>query len=409
MVGKHAVASKVLTLISIQHAPELRPQTSEELENAPAAGKKATKKGKAGSTPFQKLERIITASRQLPTIQLFDAVWHTTFQWLSRTSKRTLEYLQKQYIKPIKLSSMSKRFRCKEALREDVLWFGGFWSGIVGTYPGSASGTQTIESFHSAWQRKLQRDRVSPVQLFDRMQQQFDEWADKFRWDDIKEFATWPTQPAQALINGQSLRTAGRSPAIDFWQHREKNLKGLRNFSKVYRRTSGTDSDGQTGMTTFWVMHTRKTGGSPAAQSEVCPTMAKQLVDMLVHEGKTLEKDMQTSKIIIPEKNTNSINEVALARYFLDMAVVMRGDLPNSAWPRSSKQLDMPAEALLCTCLPFLLHAECEHVLYVKALEDMDGFSLKHVRAIRPRGRKRKSVAEDGVQGPEMPCQRALC
>ena len=139
--------------------PGKRPRKRNQSQKAPKAVKQRG--------PFEKLDKVITISRQLPTIQLVDAVWANTFDWLSHINKKAVTYLQKQYFKSVTVENLAKRYRCREAMRGDRLWFATFWSGIIGTYPGSASGTQTIESFHSAWQSKVQKSaRLSPVDIF---------------------------------------------------------------------------------------------------------------------------------------------------------------------------------------------------------------------------------------------------
>ena len=46
-------------------------------------------------------------------------------------------------------------------------------AGILGTYPASGSGSQTIESFHVAWQGKVQnRSKAEPLNVFAEMQGQ---------------------------------------------------------------------------------------------------------------------------------------------------------------------------------------------------------------------------------------------
>eukprot|EP00438_Fugacium_kawagutii_P008368 Skav228124 [mRNA] locus=scaffold1220:246254:247684:+ [translate_table: standard] len=353
---------------------------------AEAGGKKRAPKG-----PFEKLDKSISISRQLPTVQLLDGVWGATFEWLSRVNKAAVTYLQKQYFKSVSVEGLSKRFRCQHAMRGDSLWFATFWSGIVGTYPGSASGTQTIEGFHSSWQAKLEKNaRTSPLDLFSHMQELLDDWSVEFGWDEERSFQTWPPEPAQDLLNGQALRSVGRSPAIDFWTNREKKISGARNFCKTYRRTSGTDQDAAVGITTFWVMHARKLCGVPAAELPVKQEKAKILTELICSEGKNLDVLLHQCGVLQKEERGATVDVQKLEDLFLDLAVVMQGDLPNSAWPRTAADLDLGSNALFCTCLPFLLHAECEHVIFVKAMEGIDGMSLKEVRVVRKKGRKRK-------------------
>ena len=359
--------------------------------------KKPARKERQKSEAFEKLDKIITVTRQLPTIQLVDAVWDATFDWLNGVNKTAVSYLQKWYFKSITVDNMSKRFRCQKAIQGNTLWFGTFWSGIIGTYPGSASGTQTIESFHSSWQSKLKKGtRISPLEVFDHMQKIFeDDWSSQFDWDEEADFLTWPLEPAQELLNGQASRTVGRSPAVDFWYHREKKLNGCRNHFKIHRRTSGTDADGAQGITTFWVMYAKKKDGVAAAEATIQEAQAKSVTALIVSEGLPLQ-ELLCKCGVMTEDSKASVNESRLQELFLDLAIVMQGDLPNSAWPRKATELDFSVDSMLCTCLPFLLHAECEHVLFVKALENR-GINLKNVRVVQKKGRKRKFAPADSA------------
>ena len=47
-----------------------------------------------------------------------------------------------------------------------------------------------------------------------------EDWAEKLHWEESRVFQTWPQYPAQELLNGQALRTAGRSPAVDVYTER---------------------------------------------------------------------------------------------------------------------------------------------------------------------------------------------
>ena len=59
-------------------------------------------------------------------------------------------------------------------------------------------------------------------------------WATKFAWGEPKHFVTWPESPADVLLNGQTLRTEGRSPAVDFWCGRERWDSGAQNYVTMH-------------------------------------------------------------------------------------------------------------------------------------------------------------------------------
>ena len=182
-----------------------------------------------------KLER--TSERLAePTVQLFDAIWTRALPWLQSCSKQTAKYFQDAYLTKTTPAALQKQFRCSAASPgQTSLRFGGFWSGLVGTYPGSGSGS------HSQWQALVSgKVHESPLSIFESMQTIFQkERQDKFRWRTQMHFVAWPELPA----NSESLRSAGRSPAVDFWQARDQTkLCGSCNHYHMHRRTDDAAS-----------------------------------------------------------------------------------------------------------------------------------------------------------------------
>jgi len=84
----------------------------------------------------------------------------------------TAKYLQKEYIHRTQVASLQKAFNLEvddHGCR--CLWFAPFWAGTLGTVPGSASGSQSIEAFHSCWQRELATSsRTSCLRILETMQ-----------------------------------------------------------------------------------------------------------------------------------------------------------------------------------------------------------------------------------------------
>ena len=55
------------------------------------------------------------------------------------------------------------------------LWWADYLAGALGTHPGSATGTQTLEAFHSFWQRQIQDQiRANPTHILQVMQKLYD-------------------------------------------------------------------------------------------------------------------------------------------------------------------------------------------------------------------------------------------
>ena len=257
-------------------------------------GRKKTDKEAA----FDRLDASITASRTLPTVILFDAVWHAAFAWLQKVSKSAAEYLQTTYFKQLDRASLQRQFWC------DVpVWHG--------TNSGSGSGTQTLESFHSYWQEAVkQSTRADPRAIFGRMERLFrDDWSEKFAWSEARVFQTWPQCPAQELLNGQALRTAGRLPAVDFWNNREPKLCGFRNYYKIHRRTDSTttNASGQEGITTFWVMRCFKKKDLAPAQATITKEQAEMIAGLIAREGAALKAQLHKAGILTTSERPETL------------------------------------------------------------------------------------------------------
>ena len=199
-------------------------------------------------------------------------------------------------------------------------WFAGFWAGVTGTYPGSGSGTQPLEYFHACWQDAVRASvRSDPRAIFSRMERLYEEdWATKFAWQDARVFQTWPQHPAQELLNGQALRTAGRSPAVDFFNERAPKLCGNCNYFKLRWRTDAktTDASGQEGTTVFYVMRCSQINDLPPAKATITKETAQAIVGLIVKDGAPLKEHMLRLDILRSEfsefANVGYLHEQAL-------------------------------------------------------------------------------------------------
>ena len=120
----------------------------------------------------------------------------------------------------------------------------------------------------------------------------------KFAWEEEKAFVTWPTRSAEALFNSQSLRSAGRSPAVDFWQSRELRLCGNRNYREVYIRTGEPTGTGKDGISTFWVLQSRTHEKVAAAEAIVPKDVAEIVANLIASEGAQLATWLQKAGIV---------------------------------------------------------------------------------------------------------------
>ncbi|CAE7236065.1 RPL15 [Symbiodinium sp. CCMP2592] len=352
----------------------------------------------AETKPLQLLERVIQLSRFLPTVVLFDAVWQLTFSWLETVSKKAATYLKQTYFHKVPVSSLRKQMHVGQPVGKSAdasCWFAGFWAGVTGTYPGTGSGTQSLESFHAYWQAQVRsKVRTAPTDIFRAMEDLYKtDWCKKFMWEEARSFLTWPDRPALDLLNSTMLRTAGRSPAADFWDQRAKKLTGLRNHFKIWRRTD--KAKGQDGITTFWVMRCQRHQDQMPADASIDQSTAETFADLLTLDGTELQRLLTRCGVAEGDANKQRLNANALDKLLGVHCAVFRGHLADSLWPRVRRRLQTPLPSTLCTCIEFMQHAECEHIVFVKALEgDADAENLNEVPILRKRGRKPKRKAD---------------
>jgi hypothetical protein len=100
-------------------------------------------------------------------------VWECFFQELRANRQETVsEYLQKEYLKQVPTDTLGKMYQVRSSPNlPKKLWWADYWAGTLGTHPGSGTGTQTLEAFHSFWHRQI-RDQVraNPTQILQVMQ-----------------------------------------------------------------------------------------------------------------------------------------------------------------------------------------------------------------------------------------------
>ena len=104
------------------------------------------------------------------------------------------------------------------------VWFAPFWAGVLGTLPAIGSGSQTVEAFHTFWQKDVAvATRCRPTDVVNVMQSWFDDTClDHLQWDRPPEDArAWSAVTDSALLNGSTLRKEGRSTAVEYWRGRK--------------------------------------------------------------------------------------------------------------------------------------------------------------------------------------------
>ena len=142
------------------------------------------------TTPFwrQRVLNVLRATRHLPTVEIFSAVWTTFFQELETQELHDVAaYLKKEYLHLEKQETLNKMYNLRGSSEaETKLWWAAYWAVTLGIHPGSATGTQSLEAFYSFWQRQISsRARAAPSEILNIMQQLYDgPWSEWMCADD---------------------------------------------------------------------------------------------------------------------------------------------------------------------------------------------------------------------------------
>ena len=171
---------------------------------------------------------------------------------------------------------------------------------MLGTAPGTGSGSLSLEALHSSWEKEIRNEvRSNVFQILPKMQCLYRKWESTFAWGQDCSFDHYPRGFDESLLNGASLRTAGRSPAVDFWTHRAAGNYLQKSV------TTGDPNDGEdVGVTTLYVMRAIKTGSVHPAKAVVTAEVASHVVQLVCAERRELEKALQVTGIVSGSRET---------------------------------------------------------------------------------------------------------
>ena len=308
--------------------------------------------------PFVHLMKIM---RFLPTVELFSAVW-TAFlraceeQW---NSSGFATYLLREYTHTMPSHLLHTRFaihcRSQDSMQIAVcLW----WAGTTGCVPGTASGTQAVESFHRPWEQETKAmGAPSNIKVvLNRMQKLYNMWGDAERLH-------WPSdvyflEPGydSALWDPQLLRSMHRSPPEEFFAHRT-----LPNFQEC--------------VSPIWGPLVVVAANARTQVDVDFAASYQRLLDLTFDE---LEQHLCRVGVITlnGEFSVEGFN-----RMFCSLVVVF---LRPTA---TAQNVGCP---MLCSCQCFGLEAHCEHVVFVESLDLQSRSPTRSLRATphqRQRGR----------------------
>lgn len=116
--------------------------------------------------------------------------------------------------------------------------------------------------------------------------------------------------------------------------------------------------------------------------------------NLVAGEGAELAKWLLSSGIVQESGPEKSLDVEKLRYYFKAHCAVLEGHLPGACWPRYRRKARSALAPRVCTCTEFLMHGDCEHLLFVRALTDPDAAQeMENVPVVRKKGRKRKASA----------------
>ena len=258
--------------------------------------------------------------------------------------------------------------------------------GVLGSLPGTATGSQSVEAFHAYWQRLMAgARRCAAGSVLQHMQGLFSgEWRDHFGWAEACSTSLWPQVHDPAIMHGTALKAQGRSSAVEFWQHRDKG-------NHYYHETAGTQ---------FWIMRACAPGGLQPAESAVGQARGRLLMRLVASEGEDLEKLLYEAQLVKGTAGGGDwrLSVSDLRVLFEGHAVVFAGELSKKFWPKYHRQSREEIAPLLCSCPHFGRRAECEHVVFAKGLLNL--IDLRSLPVLRKKGRRRHGSGSLLVPGP---------
>lgn len=109
---------------------------------------------------------LLSETRFLPSLQLFDAIWRVVFHALSlegSAGEAAAKYLKAPFFAEVPAQNLGKKFRFQQAAwGSTTTLFGDHWIGVLGSLPGTSAGSQTVEAFHSCWQSNQGKSNQHP-------------------------------------------------------------------------------------------------------------------------------------------------------------------------------------------------------------------------------------------------------
>ena len=123
------------------------------------------------------------------------------------------------------------------------------------------------------------------------------------------------------------------------------------------------------------------------------------IAGLVCSEGEVLSRFLRNAGISTTRENSQGghFDLDKLEFYLTQHCVVIEGHLADRCWPRVRRKLQQPVPGKLCSCYEFLMHADCEHIVFIKAICGDQGFNLSNI----PQLRWPRKVANAKVRRPK--------
>lgn len=218
------------------------------------------------------------------------------------------------------------------------------------------------------------------------------------QWGQPLSFASSHPDMNSALVNGRSLKSLGRSTAVAFYGNSDQG-----NVYKAFRMTGRLEEACEKAYTYFYIMQTHSRNNVMPAYVRIPQEEAEPIVDALVLDGVPLENNLIRMGVVSGSSRTPSwrLDRHKLAHFFWDHCVVISGHLASHYWPRYRRSSQALLSCYLCTCQCFGQHLECEHHIYVQALNTKPGASCALQNT--PSFAKKRPPKGNAVRSSKMP------
>ena len=343
--------------------------------------------GKYVKRHFEWTMYTLTNTRVTPHPEVFSMVWQGFLvRLLTVGETQVATYLRAEYSSLVDAETVEFADTPTHVVWSpgQRLFFAPHWAGLWGVYPGTASGNQAGEALHAPWQRTLESLRTTPSidNIFDVMQGIYtNQWSSAFEWASNAPLGPDPRVLEPGLLNGAVLSRVGRSTAVAFVDAASggRTIHMLRHVDAAVAvvamsRTAdaGLDEAAATlGIDIMFAKDTKHRQTLLAAAGILAP-MAPQ-VKNVVDE---LEK-IQWPHDVLEDSAPIVFQNAPFNKIFGDLVYVVATPSEHG-----------------CTCGPYMMYKQCEHVVYAESLDvafrastrDFATLPAKQKRG-RPRGR----------------------